>query len=266
MPKNRPVMDHPAVVSRGQLLVAGITRSALEARLRSGRWQRVLPRVYATHSGQVTLDELLTAALLYAGPDAALSHETAAMLHRMPFAARTVHVTLPNDRRVGAQPGLTIHYSRRWEAADRTMVRGLACTTAARTVLDLVACARTAGDAAAIIVDAVGSRRTTSDRIRALARRTPPFRHGAVLLEVITEAADGAHSPLELRHALVCRQHALPVGNRQRREVLGGRICYMDDLLEPPYDIVTELDGVGGHSSAREQFRDMDRDNANTEQ
>ncbi len=253
-----------SILTRAELAAAGVSRAALESRLRTGRWQRVYPRVYATHSGALTRDERLQAVLAYAGTDAALSHDTAAALHRMTSTSPIVHVTLPNGRRIADQPGLTLHYTRRWSPRDRACVRGLVVTTAPRTVLDLAGAAKTAGGAAAVVIDAVGSGRTTSERIRLLAESWPQFRFRDVVLDVVTEAAAGAHSPLELRHAGVCRQHALPVGDRQRREVLGGTIAYLDELLEP-CNIVAEFDGRAGHSSALDVFRDHRRDNANTE-
>lgn len=256
--------DCTSILTRAELSALGVSRAALEAKLRNRSWQRVFPRVYATHSGALHRDELLRAALAYAGRESVLSHETAAALHRMLPAGQTVHVTLPNERRVADQPGLTVHYSRRWSCSDRTRVRGFAVTSAPRTVLDLADTAKTAGAAAAIVIDAVGSRRTTSDRIRRLAQSWPRFRHRDVVLDVVTEAATGAHSPLEHRHAVVCRRHALPVGDRQRRDVLGSRIVYLDEFLEP-VDIVVEFDGRAGHSSAHDAFRDHRRDNANSE-
>jgi hypothetical protein len=252
-------------------MARGVTRSALAAKLRAGDWQRVFPRVYALHSGTPSYDERLAAALAYAGPGAALSHDTASQLHGLRLTASplrrdrdvAIHVTVAEQQRLAPQVGLAIHYARRWPDEDRTRVRGLACTSAPRTVLDLVAKARTPGDAACMVINAVGSRRTTSERIRVLAQSWPRFRFRAVVLAVVTEAAEGAHSPLELRHARVCRLHALPVGERQAREVLGGRIVYHDEFLGP-VGVVAELDGRAGHSDAQDVFRDMRRDNANS--
>lgn len=47
---------------------AGLTRHALAHRLERGRWQRVVPGVYVAHSGQVTRDEAVAAAMVYAAP------------------------------------------------------------------------------------------------------------------------------------------------------------------------------------------------------
>ena len=66
------------VVTRRQALRAGLTRSAIGTRIGTGRWQRIYPGVLATFSGEPGREALLWAAVLRAGPGAALSHETAA--------------------------------------------------------------------------------------------------------------------------------------------------------------------------------------------
>ena len=260
-------MDEPRVITWEDALRAGISPATLHQRVLSGRWQRPYPRVYVCYAGAVAEEDQLKAALAYAGAGAALSHETAARRHRLTARSDTVRVnvqvTVPAERRVRPQPGLTLHRSRRWPTSDRTVVGGLACTTAQRTVLDLVVRAKTSGAAAALIVDAVGSRCTTSLRIRELALSWDRFPHRADVLDVLTEADGGAHSSLELHHARVCRAHGLPVGTRQRRDTLAGKVVYHDDFLEE-YGIVTELDGKGAHSSSLDTFRDHQRDNANT--
>ena len=68
-------------VARRQAASSGIDQQAMDSRLRNGRWQRLQCGVYATFSGQPSRETLLWAALLRAGPDAALSHQTAAERH-----------------------------------------------------------------------------------------------------------------------------------------------------------------------------------------
>ena len=52
------------VVSRQQALDAGFTEKAIEWRLRSGAWQRLHRRVYATFTGDPSRDARLWAAVL----------------------------------------------------------------------------------------------------------------------------------------------------------------------------------------------------------
>jgi hypothetical protein len=63
---------------------------------------------------------LLWAAVLKAGPGAALSHETAAELHGLTCKpAPLIHVTVPAGRRVEPVPGLIVHRSARIAEARR---------------------------------------------------------------------------------------------------------------------------------------------------
>lgn len=57
------------VISRRQVLGGGVTEDALRHRIRrGGPWQRLLPGVYLTVTGQPTGEQRLVAAMLYAGP------------------------------------------------------------------------------------------------------------------------------------------------------------------------------------------------------
>ena len=72
------IHDQGRIVSRAQLQAAGWSEPRIRQGLRSRRWQTVHPGVYSTHTGPIGYDEQLLAALLYAGPNAAWSHYTAA--------------------------------------------------------------------------------------------------------------------------------------------------------------------------------------------
>jgi hypothetical protein len=57
------------VISREQVLASGVTEEGLRHRLRrGGTWQRLLPGVYLTVTGQPTREQQQIAALLYGGP------------------------------------------------------------------------------------------------------------------------------------------------------------------------------------------------------
>jgi len=87
---------------------------AIAWNLKSGRWQQVHAGVYATFTGPVGRNAGLWAIVLYCGPQARLSHETAAELHglideRFPL----VRVTIPKNRLVRPPEGVAIHRSGR---------------------------------------------------------------------------------------------------------------------------------------------------------
>src|SRR5215469_7191007 len=62
------------VVSRSQTVACGLSSDALRHRIRSGGpWQRLLPGVYLTTTGERTREQLLIASMLYAGPDSLIT-------------------------------------------------------------------------------------------------------------------------------------------------------------------------------------------------
>jgi len=108
--------QHGLITSR-QLGRFGVTPDAIEANVDAGRWQHVLPRVYATYAGPLPRSALMTAALLYAGPAALLSHRTAAeewgMLDK---DDGPIHVTVPYGcSAVSQPPWLVVHRSRAFD-------------------------------------------------------------------------------------------------------------------------------------------------------
>src|SRR4029078_4218636 len=84
------------VVSRQQLLEAGLSAQLIKRRLERGRWQQLHWGVYAAFTGPPPRTAWLWAAVLRAGPGAVLSHLTAAELHRLlDTPAELIFVTPP---------------------------------------------------------------------------------------------------------------------------------------------------------------------------
>jgi REase_MTES_1575 len=122
------------VISHGQLLDAGVGRTSIVRWNREGRIHRLHPTVYCLGHTAIAIRGRLFAALLCAGPEAGLSHQTAAWHWKLlPTQPNLIHVTSPRDR--ASIDGVTVH------RAAVTIVRhaGLPVTTVARTLLDLAA-------------------------------------------------------------------------------------------------------------------------------
>jgi len=199
------------------------------------------------------------AALLYAGDDAALSHESAGALWRICPVPPKVHLLVPYRRQVDGQVALELHRSRTLEAHDVHAALVPRRTTIERTVVDLLANQKAADAALGLVGDAIRSRLTSADRLRESITEKPKTRWRKVVLDALPDVRDGAQSPLELREAAIRRRHGLPKGNRQSRR-LGDGTEYLDVFIEP-YNVHIELDGRLGHDRARERWRDMRRDN-----
>jgi hypothetical protein len=149
------------VVTRQQAAAAGLSLAAIRARLTAGDWQKIFPAVYATFSGPVPRQALLWAAVLRAGPGAALSHHTAAELAGLTDArSDPIDVTIPVTRRVRPIPGVRIHLA--GQLGDRVHPsRQPPQTRIEDTVLDLSQFAGRAVDVASLLTKACGRRLTT---------------------------------------------------------------------------------------------------------
>jgi predicted transcriptional regulator of viral defense system len=251
-------------IARRQGVQAGVDPYTMRSRVRSGRWQRLQRGVYAAFSGEPARETMLWAALLRAGPDATLSHLTAAERHGLidePSSAITITVPASRHPAQSKIPGVAIHRS---DAILRTRHPTMLppCTRVEDTVLDLIQVARTFDDAYMWICRAIGRRRTTADRIRQAMDARKKMRWRRELAAALGDAGQGVLSVLEYRYVhRVERPHRLPSARRQARirQRTGNR--YLDNLYEE-YGVCVELDGTAAHPSD-EQWRDKRRDNAN---
>jgi hypothetical protein len=147
------------VVSRQQAQKAGWSEKAIDRRLRSGSWQRIQRGAYATFSGIPSREARLWAAVLRAGPGAAL--------HR--------------------GRGLVAQWQPPWQL-PRTPVED--------TVLDLVGAARSFDDAYGWISAAVGRRLTTPEMLgQALGARSR-MRWRDWVSAALEDAAEGVQREL----------------------------------------------------------------------
>jgi hypothetical protein len=88
------------VVHRDQLFAHGVTAGSIKHRLATRTWGLMLPDVYLTHSGEPTRRQMLIAARLYAGADAAIDGVDACRFHGLRAVTLEddqVHVVVPAD-------------------------------------------------------------------------------------------------------------------------------------------------------------------------
>ena len=250
------------VIGRRQALGSGLTADRIETLLRTGRWRGLHRGVYAAFTGEPSRDALLWAALVRAGPDAMLSHQTAAGLYD--FADKSdgpIHVTVPRD---GSHPGrirgAVVHRVRRAQDARHPYLLPPR-TGIEATVLDLAESARTLDEAFGWLCRATGKWLTTADRLRPAMGQRPTMRWRAELLGSLDMIGGGVRSSLEHRYVRdVEGPHGLPRARRQARVVRYAKPCYLDNLYEA-YLVCVELDGLAAHPPG-ERWRDFRRDNA----
>ena len=250
------------VVSRRQLLRAGVPGSTITSRIACRLWQPVYPGVYATFSGTVAWEPRLWAVVLYAGSGALLSHETAAELlgitdRRCPV----IHVVVPGNRRVRSPQGVRVHYSAhdypRWRPQ-----RGVPPHTFfAETVIDLVAASGNLDDVVAWISRGIARNLVGSAQLKMAVAARRRFRWHGEIDAIIERVASGSHFPLEFRYERdVERAHGLPAATRQAQFVkTDGTMGFRDRCYEQ-YGLIVELDGRQFHP-AEQHGQDQARDN-----
>lgn len=255
------------VVSRRQVLAAGGTPALIERRLRRRDWVRVHAGIYLDHTGPPSRAQREWAALLrhpgsvLAGRSSLRSDGVVGEVSRR----EAVELAVPHGRHLAPEPGLRVTQLRdfgTWARLEATPPR-----LRVEVAVLMVASATVRQDAAvAVLADAVRQGATTTQRLVAALDDLRRLPRRSLLLEVLTDVAAGAESPLERRYLRdVERAHGLPRGERQVREVVS--IVQGEPLRRVVRDVryrsftaLVELDGQLGHAATQDRWSDLDRD------
>jgi very-short-patch-repair endonuclease len=124
------------VVARRQLLAAGLTPKLVDGRV-GGALIALHPGVYAVGHARLVREGRWLAAVLASGPQAVLSHRSAAALHGLrPQNGGPIEVSTPAHRRRRAG-SILLHARVGLTPSDRTALGSVPVTTVARTLVDL---------------------------------------------------------------------------------------------------------------------------------
>jgi very-short-patch-repair endonuclease len=126
------------LVRVAQLRALGIGRSAMRHRIAKGSLHVILPSVLAVGTPTLQLLAAETAALLYAGDDAVISHESAGALWGLTSSPSFVALTVIG-RNVTRQPGVRVHRVTELDIRDVRIRHGFPVTSPARTLIDCAA-------------------------------------------------------------------------------------------------------------------------------
>jgi very-short-patch-repair endonuclease len=244
-------------VSLGQLLELGLTREAVEGRVRAKRLLALHRGVYAVGHVALTRDSHFIAAVYACGPGALLSHRAAGLLRGLLRYAGAIDVTAPRSRR--PRDGITVHRSRLIHPHDRATVDGIPTTSVARTLVDLA--------------DVIDERQLAKavDRAEVLRvfdltaieealARLPGRRGRHRLKRVLAAYQPEPHflrSQAERRIKQLCGRHHLP--QPQFNVNLAG---YEVDVYWPEARLVIEFDGAETHHTRHAFHADRRRDRA----
>lgn len=258
----RLITEQAGVVSRQQLLRAGVSRTTIASRVRRGPWQAIYPGTYGTFSGTVSREARLWAAVLYAGPGALLSHETAAeILGLTGRKCPVIRVTIPASRRVRPPQGVAIRRSAfdypRWRPP-----RGVPPHTLyAETIIDLVAAAGDLDEVVGWVSRGIAGNLVSAGQLKMAVAARRRFRWRDQIGDVIEMVAGGSHFPLEFRYDRdVERAHGLPAAARQVKFVKPDGTKGFRDRCYERYGLIVELDGDEFHP-AGQRGKDRARDN-----
>jgi hypothetical protein len=239
------------VVTRAQLLHAGVTSDEIAHRVRTGALQRVHPGVYRVGHRARSVEATFLAAVWACGCRAVLSGRAAAHVWGLiKGPAPAPEVTAPTKRR--AEGVLT----RRGEHIEATTHRGIPITTVPRTLVDLAA--HLPLDALARACHEAGVLHdTTPGQVEAVLAKRPLTKGARNLRAVLRGDMPVTLSELERRFQKRLREAGLPLPKTNKR-AHGRRV----DCRWPDHRLTVELDSYRYHSSrhAWEQDRRRERE------
>jgi very-short-patch-repair endonuclease len=242
------------VVTRQQLLVAGISRQEIWSRLQRGDLLREHRGVYRVGHQAPNTEATYLAAVLAAGDGALLCGRAAVHLWGLlKGVAPTAEVITSTERRI---KGVRTRRSRSLDAQDAATCRGIPVTSVPRTVVDVAAVLSESALARACHEAGVRYGLTPNAVVSVLARR-PRTKGARKLRQVIEGDIQITLSKLEGRFLQLLREERLPLPVMNRPA--GGRRV---DCRWPEYRLTVELDGYQFHNSrhAWEQDRRRERE------
>ena len=245
------------VVSLDELRACGLSREAVGVRVRNGRLHPLHRGVYAVGHANPTLEGHFLAAVKACGPDAVLSHFSAAALWGLVrWDERRPEVTV---RSAGTRthPRLRVHRTAHLARDDIARREGIPVTSPARTLLDL-ASSLGHGPLRRAVRQAQSLRLVSLGQIAAVLSRPGPRRGRAKLARIVATGPAPTRSELEdavldlmLRGGMEHPRVNVPL-------VLAGRRV-IPDFRWPRERLVVEADGAAWHDNRLAREDDAER-------
>ncbi len=241
------------VVATWQLLELGLGADAIQYRVSIGRLHRIHHGVYAVGHRTLTRQGHRMAAVLAYGPNAVLSHRSAAAHWGIGQGSYKIDVTTPSGRR--SRKTIRAHTAK-LDVEDRTVRDGIPVTSVERTILDLAA--RLSKDSLTHLIEEADRRHLFDLRKldRAIARR--PRAPGVACLRNALRTYRGTadtRSRLERKFRALIHRAGLP--EPHFNVVVEGLTV---DVYWPQWKLVVELDSQGYHANPHAFETDRIRD------
>jgi uncharacterized protein DUF559 len=250
------------VVSRAQLIQAGMSKSGIDRRIRAGRLHVLHPRVYAVGHRAVSREGRWLAAVLHGGEEAVLSHRSAAALWGVKRGGEHGRIEIGTPRSMRSYGAVYPHHTGLLPD-EVTSRRRIPVTTLTRTLLDIASGISEEGLEAAIR-EAEYLHRFRPQQLEDLLERHPGRRGAKAIKACLRRLSHGpagrTRSRLEIRFAALLAQTELPKPALNALLDLNGSKVEADCLWRDQR-LIVELDGGKAHRtrSAFESDRERDR-------
>lgn len=247
----------PRVLGRAAALARGYSRQAIDRRLASGQWKRLLPRVYLT-ADTLRDHDRLRAALVFAGDGAALSGAAAL------FAAEVRRITLPQRVLVLVPPSNCVA-SRDWVRVRRSarpilveQWAGARRVEPARAAADLAVELGRLDDVRALVARMIQDGHCTLPELGA-ELEAGPRRGSAHLRQALAEVGWGAASAPEARAGRILRRRGITGFQQNARIELPGGAWRVVDFYWPRLRACLEIDSIEYHFRREDYVATWDR-------
>lgn len=250
------------VIARSQALAHGMSSSAIDRRVHSGEWLRLLPGTYALRGSPASFMRRATAGYLWAGKGALLSHDTSGVLFDLDgVSTRKIFVSSP--RRLSS-PRVIVH-RRPTDDLPSKNIEVVRVTSIEQTLLDLGG--KLGGERLELALDsALRQGLTRFDRLtRHLATFGGPGVTGSTALAQILKMREPCPRPtdsiLEVELLKLTRRFVLPPPVAQYPVQLREGLTVHVDFAYPEQMLAIEVDSVRWHSGVRAIKWDNERQN-----
>jgi hypothetical protein len=244
--------DAWGIVSRQELLSAGITEKEIWWRLGTGSLIEEYPGTYRVGHRAPSVEATYMAAVKAAGEGSLLAGRAAAHHWRLikgaPPPPEVISLT---ERRI---PGIVTHRARRQPGADAAVYRGIPITTVARTLVDLAGVLDSDPLAKACHQASVLHGTTHAD-VKGVLERRPASKGARKLRRIMAGDFKVALSKLERRFLAHLREAGLPLPEMNRSAG-----SHRVDCRWPAHGLTVELDSYRFHKTRKAWEKDRHRE------
>jgi hypothetical protein len=249
------------LILRRQALRLGMTGKTLQRRVAQGRWQRILLGLYSSSTEQLSEEQRLVAAALYAGRGSQITGPAALRWHGVRYApqSRQVHALIPASAHRASRGFVTIIRTTRPDQRPSSG-SGLAICSLARATADAARTSRSLREVRAFVAEVVQRELVT---IKQLTNELcdGPVAGSALLRQVVDELAAGVRSApeAELRTLLSSSTVLPPVLWNPRLVTANGKRLPPPDGWIQEVGLALEVDSREHHSEGEGWERTLDR-------